>query len=397
MTDMYCCMGFVIADYIKSLKSAVKQEEKSSTGESKVLCGADSEECTKMETNKVAMIANDTEGLAPEGSVDDKGEVDTMLSKEETKNMLIKRKNMVHRADKLSHYSDHPMNTFDFMRDWWLITNGLKGFNLNDNDTSTFFKPITRTDYRNAIDALLRLQVVYKLDIADMIRGIINGHQGKPLNSNDILDIIESAIANSYFHTALEWLKHADKDSNHYDKTYKILALIGKRNYKAAEGLLKKLEKKSKNISLIGGVKDIFVDSTNGASKYKEEYTLKALFTGILKNVSDENNTTIINKMIFANQRMDLERYGALCRSEQVHEYLGDGNNYDKASNKLFCTYWTGAAPYVRIAVEQRSKQPPIWMLYDIVSFIHINTSCKIPCKSTCATSIGKAVGWDFQ
>ncbi len=204
-----------------------------------------------------------------------------MINKDELTTLLVKRKNMVHRAEKLSHYSDHPMNMFDFMRDWWLITDGLRGVNIGKNQTGSLFKPITDKDYKNAKEALMRLQIVYKLDIGDMIKGVINGHKGKPMDGDDILDIVEAAITNRYYEAALDWLKHAEvEEGTTYALSYKFMSYVGKQQYDVAKKLLKKLEKVNKDESAVKRLEDMLLSSMNSTSQRKQDYTQR-VFLGM--------------------------------------------------------------------------------------------------------------------
>lgn len=80
---------------------------------------------------------------------------------------------------------------------------------LQRNLTHSGIPQVTQQDSTGAINAILRLQKVYNLSIADLARGVIYDRMSEPLKLSELVALGNQALRNQDYHQCIAWFEEA--------------------------------------------------------------------------------------------------------------------------------------------------------------------------------------------
>ncbi|BFY98056.1 hypothetical protein BsWGS_01095 [Bradybaena similaris] len=209
-------------------------------------------------------------------------------------------------------------------------------------------------DVTGARMSFLRLQIVYNLTAADMIRGGYLGRQGPELGLEDALEIGQVALDGGHVERAIEWLMEALKLDNNREPTAgfnpfpsgvsltgQIHALLG-RAYNQLGNKQKADEMYSRAVS----------EDPNNAHVKQLEHELK----------SGPPEDSRPHK-----QRPFKEEFERLCK-------LQNKLTRSKFDARLRCSYREVILPYYRFKMELVSVSPYVALFFDVITESEINS-----------------------
>jgi len=248
--------------------------------------------------------------------------------------------------------------------------------NFTNQRTGMNLKWPSDEDLNGAAVGLMRLQDTYKLDTANLAKGIVNGqHYGPVLSANDCFEVGRQSYNNGdYYHTIL-WMEQALLQ---YDREPSDMKTIQKADI---------LEYLAFSAYMTGNVRRA-LKLTNEMLAYSPDHqraqgnqayyqqTLKSKGVSIQKRGEDGMGDADEKLNIYKEQQKredDLgeERvtYEKLCRGEDTMTVA--------ERSKLMCRYTHGMHPFLTIAPvkeEELFLDPRLVMFYDIVTDEEIKT-----------------------
>ncbi|XP_062540675.1 prolyl 4-hydroxylase subunit alpha-1-like [Armigeres subalbatus] len=257
----------------------------------------------------------------------------------------------------ITDYLSNPVNAYLLIKrltmEWYEfegISNDIASQKLTNKDVSKDTSPLFPTvdDLIGAVDALLRLQDVYKLDTAVIADGL---HTGSKMSADDCFVVGQQLHDNGDTHLAADWLREAysrfDQGKMSVDKKVEILEYLAFYTYL-----------KGSIVDALNYINELLqLDPEHGNARRHKEFYEEIIWNGQDQYFkSDRIPSSKASNEI-------LPKYKQLCRGEMQRTA--------SEISKLRCRYVSNGLAFLKIApfkLEEVNLDPYIVLFHDVLS-----------------------------